>query len=505
MSTGDAMTTTAPRDTAAFDGNRPKYSGDWREEESAGIVPVPLANRYGTAGRMFPVWVGPNMGISAVFIGTVGVLLLCLSFGQTEIALILGVVIGAMPVAALCTMGPRTGTGQLPFARLPFGRGAILPGTFQWASAVGWVAIGCLFGAQAAHLLFHVPFWAGALIVVAATMAISIRGYEAAVLAQITGTVVMPILFAILTWRIFSSHHIVLAHATVHGGAATGAFILMVTVAASGSFSWASYAADYSRYLPGNTSSRRVFWYSLAGLLVAFTWLGSIGAAASSVLGDQTAAGIRNLMGGGALGELALIAIVFAAIISSVMNDYSGSLALQTVEIRVKRPYLSAIGGLLAFGLIMWVNAGNTSGRLTNILLLTAYWCAPFAAIVGVDWWWRRRPARPDRGDRQGHRPGRAGLNPGRDGLAQPAVRVAAGGCACARLRGDGPVHEYVLRLWCRGQGNERGGHQLHRGRRNRGSPLRGAAAAGPAAVWYARPLAGGGPPGAGRNCVNDR
>ena len=391
MSTDDAMTTTAPRDSAAFDGNRPKYSGDWRDAESAGIVPVPLANRYGTAGRMFPVWAGPNMGISAVFIGTVGALLLGLSFGQTEIALILGIVIGAIPVAALCTMGPRTGTGQLPFARLPFGRGAILPGTFQWASAVGWVAIGCLFGAQAAHLLFHVPFWAGALIVVAATMAISIRGYEAAVLAQITGTVVMPILFAILTWRIFSSHHIVLAHATVHGGAATGAFILMVTVAASGSFSWASYAADYSRYLPGNTSSRRVFWYSLAGLLVAFIWLGSIGAAASSVLGDQTAAGIRNLMGGGALGELALIAIVFAAIISSVMNDYSGSLALQTVEIRVKRPYLSAIGGLLAFGLIMWVNAGNTSGRLTNILLLTAYWCAPFAAIVGVDWWWRRR------------------------------------------------------------------------------------------------------------------
>ena len=68
-------------------------------------------------------------------------------------------------------------------------------------------------------------------------------------------------------------------------------------------------------------------------------------------------------MGGGALGELALIAIVFAAIISSVMNDYSGSLALQTVEIRVKRQYLSAIGGLLAFGLIMWATPGNTSGR----------------------------------------------------------------------------------------------------------------------------------------------
>ena len=80
---------------------------------------------------MFPVWVGPNMGISAVFIGTVGVLLLGLSFRQTEIALILGIVIGAIPVAALCTMGPRTGTGQLPFARLPFGRGAILPGTFS--------------------------------------------------------------------------------------------------------------------------------------------------------------------------------------------------------------------------------------------------------------------------------------------------------------------------------------------------------------------------------------
>jgi NCS1 family nucleobase:cation symporter-1 len=380
---------------AAFTGRRPRRPWEVDRTETAGIDPVPPGSRYGRPGRLFAVWLSGDLEISAVAIGVVGPLVFGLSFTQTAVALVLGITAGAAPVAWLNTWGPKTGTAQITLARIPFGKSVLAPGTIQWASAIGWVAIGALFGAQAAHLLFHVPFAVAAVIVIGCTMAISIVGYEAAVSAQKIAAWLMPVLFAILTWRIFS-HHLTLAHATAHGGAAVGGFIAMVTVAASGAFSWASYGSDYSRYLPENASPRRVFWAALGGLVIAYVWLAGIGAAAASVLANQTAAGIRDVAGGGGWGELALVMIVLAAIVSSALNDYSGGLALQSVEIRVKRPLLSLVAGLAAFGLVMWMNAGaSTSARFTNVLLLTGYWCAPFLAVIAIDWRDHKRRYRP--------------------------------------------------------------------------------------------------------------
>lgn len=73
-----------------------------------------------------------------------------------------------------------------------------------------------------------------------------------------------------------------------------------------------------------------------------------------------------------------MYSIVFAAVIASALNDYTASLAVQSISILVKRPLLSAMTGTAAFGLVIWLNAGTaTAARFQNLLLLTAYWCAP--------------------------------------------------------------------------------------------------------------------------------
>jgi NCS1 family nucleobase:cation symporter-1 len=135
------------------------------------------------------------------------------------------------------------------------------------------------------------------------------------------------------------------------------------------------------------TSSKAgIFWLTLAGLTASYVWVETIGLGAASVLSNQTAAGVRTLMGGGFLGVLALIAIVFGAITSNSMNDYTGSLAFQALGARVRRPIIAAVVAVLAFGAILWMNAGNTSGKFTNVLLFIGYWIAPFCAIVMIDW-----------------------------------------------------------------------------------------------------------------------
>jgi nucleobase:cation symporter-1, NCS1 family len=134
------------------------------------------------------------------------------------------------------------------------------------------------------------------------------------------------------------------------------------------------------------TSRAAIGWLTLAGLTASYVWVETIGLAGASVLSDQTAAGVRTLMGGGFLGVLALIAIVFGAIASNSMNDYTGSLAFQALGARVRRPIIAAVVAVLAFAAILWMNAGNTSGKFTNLLLFIGYWIAPFCAIVLIDW-----------------------------------------------------------------------------------------------------------------------
>jgi nucleobase:cation symporter-1, NCS1 family len=368
---------------SVFEGVRPTRTGDLALE-SQGMAPIPEDSRYGGVCRMFTVWFTPNMELSGVFAGTLAVAV-GLGFQLGLVAIILGTVVGSVPVAILCTWGPRTGTGQVPLARLPFGKAIVVPGTVQWLSSIAWDALVGLFGGEAAQLLFGVPFWAGAAIVLAVEGLVSIFGYEFVHRLQSWGSAILIVLFAVLTVRIFQ-HHIVLPRNAVHGGALIGAFVLMVTIAVSQGISWATYASDYSRYLRPASSRAAIFWLTMGGLTASYVWVETIGLAAASVLGNQTAAGVRTLMGSGVLGVLALIAIVFGAITSNSMNDYTGSLAFQALGARLRRPVTAALVAVLAFAAILWMHAGDTSGKFQNILLFIGYWIAPFCAIVMIDW-----------------------------------------------------------------------------------------------------------------------
>jgi NCS1 family nucleobase:cation symporter-1 len=177
----------------------------------------------------------------------------------------------------------------------------------------------------------------------------------------------------------------------VHGADRFGAFALTSTVALSLSLSWAPYASDFSRYLPRETSRTRMFWYTLLGVSVSFVAVQTLGLWGASVFTDQTAGGVERLLGGGALGAFGLLAVACAALCSNAMNDYSGSLALQTAGVRLPRPVAAALAAALGFPLVLWMHAADTVARFQNVLLFVGYWIPGFVAVVLVDWWARSR------------------------------------------------------------------------------------------------------------------
>jgi nucleobase:cation symporter-1, NCS1 family len=373
---------------ATFSGHRPSGAGDL-SVETHGIAPIAPDQRYGGPGRLFTVWFAPQVTMSGVFSGTLAVVL-GLGFWLGMLAMVIGTVLGSLVVAYLSTWGPRTGAGQLPNARMAFGGTVVLPGVLQWVSSVAWDALVGLFGGEAIALLLGIPFWAAVILVLGVQGVVGFFGYELIHRLQAVLTVVLFVTFLYFAVKVVGSHQVV-APATVQGADLAGAFVLEITIAFSLAISWASYAADFSRYLPVTSSRVKVFGYTFAGITLAYIFVQGIGIAAADLLSEQTAAGVRTVMGGGVLGGIALLVIALASIGSGVMNDYSGSLALQTIGVRVRRPVSAVIVTALAFALILWLHAADTATRFTDVLLLVSYWIPAFVAIVVIDWCLRVR------------------------------------------------------------------------------------------------------------------
>ncbi len=354
--------------------------------------------------------------MTGVFTGTLAIVL-GLGFWLGLLAMVIGTVLGSLVVGYLSTWGPRTGTGQLPNSRMAFGGTVVLPAALQWLSSIAWDALVGLFGGEALAVLLGIPFWVAVLIVLGVQGAVGFFGYELIHRLQAVLTVVLFTTFVVFAVKLVAGHEVV-TPASVSGADLVGAFVLEVTIAFSLAVSWASYAADFSRYLPADSSRARVFGFTFSGIVLAYIFVQGIGIASGALLSEQTAEGVRSVMGGGLLGGLALLVIALASIGSGVMNDYSGSLALQTIGVRVRRPVSAVIVTVFAFALILWLHAADTATRFQDVLLLVSYWIPAFVAIVVIDWLMRIR--------------GRASINPAeeptdrRDAAAAVIVFVLA-------------------------------------------------------------------------------
>jgi NCS1 family nucleobase:cation symporter-1 len=372
----------------SFTGRTPSGAGDF-SVETHGIAPVRETQRYGSPRRLFSVWFAPQVNMTGVFTGALAITL-GLGFWLGMLAMVIGTVLGSLLVGYLSTWGPRTGTAQLPASRMAFGGAVKLPAALQWLSSIAWDALVGLFGGEALAVLLGIPFWSAVLIVLGVQGVVGFFGYEVIHRMEAVLTVVLFLTFVVFAVKLVGGHDVV-TPPTVHGADLAGAFVLEVTIALSLSVSWASYASDFSRYLPTDSSRARVFGYTFAGIVLAYVFVQAIGIAAGELVSEQTAEGVRSVMGGGVLGGLALLVIALASVGSGVMNDYSGSLALQTLGVRVRRPLSSVVVTVLAFGLILWLHGADTAARFQNVLLVISYWIPAFVAVVAVDWRIRSR------------------------------------------------------------------------------------------------------------------
>ncbi len=218
---------------------------------------VPEQERHGGLASQFTLWLAANLQITAIVTGALAVV-----FGGdvfwSLIALLIGQLIGGAVMALHAAQGPQLGLPQMISSRVQFGiYGAILPIVAVCLMYIGFSASGSVLAGQALGQLLHLDDGVCIVLFGAFIVAVTLCGYRVIHALGRIASVVGVLAFGYMFARLFAAHDIALLLAQRHFSLAQ--FLLSMSLSASWQIAYGPYVADYSRYLPRNTSVPRVF------------------------------------------------------------------------------------------------------------------------------------------------------------------------------------------------------------------------------------------------------
>lgn len=367
--------------------------------EANGINVIEESERKGTPAQLFWPWCAANVSVLAVSYGAF-VLGFGLDLTQALVAAVVGAVLSFLLVGLVSIAGKRGSAPTLVLSRAAFGRfGNVLPGAVSYLLLVGWETVLVTLATLATATVFGRLGWGDGtltkvvafLVVAAVIVAAGILGFDAIMRLQKWLTVAM--IAVTLVYIALTADHVDLGAATaLKAGslsAVVGGTILVMTGFGVG---WVNSAADYSRYLPRDASTRGVVaWPTFGGslpvvVLVAFGVLlcASDDKLSKAVASDPIGA-LTTILPTWFLVPFAVVAI--AGLVSgAVLDIYSSGLTLLTLGLRTPRWVAAAIDGVvMVLGTIylVWV-ADSFLGVFMAFLIILGVpmsaWCGIFLA-----------------------------------------------------------------------------------------------------------------------------
>lgn len=294
---------------------------------------IPQSERHGGLLSQFTLWLSANLQITAIVTGALAVV-----FGGdvywSLIGLFLGQVIGGLVMALHAAQGPQLGLPQMISSRVQFGvYGALIPIIAVCLMYIGFTASGCLLAGQAVAQLMGIDDALaiggfGAVIVV-----VTLFGYRVihglGRIASIIGVVAFFYLFT----QLFATQPIAMLLAHRHFGWDT--FLLAMSLSASWQIAYGPYVADYSRYLPRNTSMLGVIGAvglgSILGSQIAMTFGVFAAALAGKAFAHHEVTFIVGLGATSRIAALLYFSIAFGKVTVTALNAYGSFMSMATV------------------------------------------------------------------------------------------------------------------------------------------------------------------------------
>ncbi len=372
-----------------------------RVERHNSIEPVP--DRYRDAKPLDQTWIWAGANIAPInwVLGALGIVL-GLGFWDTVLALALGNLVGMALFGLFVLMGQRTGTTQMVMSRSAFGRrGAYLPAFFQLVIPTGWIAINTWIVLELSATLFEKIGIPGTdvtkvilvLVIMAIQVGLATLGFYAIRTFEkwtVPLTLIVLVSMSIAAWTRSGIDWNFAGEA--HGAARWTAISQIMTAIGIGwGIGWLPYSADYSRFVPRDTSRRRLFFAASLGQFIPVMWLGVLGASiATTGTGADPAVIIVQTFGSLAIPVLLLV--IHGPIATNILNVYSMSVAALALDVKVPRHVLSVVVGLAATAFtIVLVFAGDIATNVDSWLAGVVAWVSPWAAIMFVHYFVIRR------------------------------------------------------------------------------------------------------------------
>lgn len=370
--------------------------------EIRSIDRVPSSERHGSPWSQFTLWFGANAQITAIVDGALAVVFGADAFWAI-IGLLVGNLLGGAVMALHSAQGPTLGLPQMISSRAQFGvYGAIVPLVLVILMYIGFAATGTVLSGQAINLIIGSDNRAVGIIVFGALTAIlAIMGYRYIHALGRVATVLGLAGFAYLTVVITTRYDI--SQILFAKPFELSTFLIAVSVAAGWQLTFGPYVADYSRYLPEDTSGKRTFWYTFAGSTIGAQWAMTLGALA----GGLSAAGLGgsflknqvgymgDLAGGGLLALGVYIMIVTGKLTVNCLNAYGSFMCSATISTAFTRrntvkPAVRAVSVLVVIALsvlVALVASADFLNLFKNFILLLLMVFTPWSVINLIDYY----------------------------------------------------------------------------------------------------------------------
>ncbi|BDZ49974.1 allantoin permease [Frondihabitans sucicola] len=372
-----------------------------RGVELNGVNAIDESERKGTPRQLFWPWFAANVSVLGIGYGAY-LLFFGVSFWQAVIVGILGITISFLFCGFIALAGKRGNAPTMTLGRAAFGvNGNKVPSIISWVLTVGWeTALTSLAVLATATVFETLGFHGGvvtkivALLVVALLVVFGgILGFDFIMRLQkwITiATGVLTVVYIVLTFHRVDFH----AVSALPSGAlpaVIGGFVFMMTGFGLG---WVNAAADYSRYLPRNSSSGGVIWWTTFGAAVAPVILlvfGLLLAGSSTKLfadiNNDPIGALAKIVPTWFLIPFAVVAIL-GLVGGSVMNIYSSGFSLMNAGLKVPRYAAASVDGVVMILGTIYVAFFATSfvvpfqGFLITLGVPIAAWAGIFLADV---------------------------------------------------------------------------------------------------------------------------
>jgi purine-cytosine permease-like protein len=357
--------------------------------------------RGGSVRSLFWPWAAGNISLLALSYGSF-FLGFGISFWQATFAAVIGTVASFVLVGISSLAGKRANAPTMTLSRAAFGvKGNLIPGLLSYLIFVGWetvlVSLSTLATqtvlSRVGHIDHNLSRIIGFLISAGLTIFAGVLGFQMIMKIQrwvTIATIALTVGYIALTMSKINWQQV---H-SIHSGnlqGFMGALIFGVTGIGLG---WVNSAADYSRYLPRNSSSRGVIGWTVFGASVVPIILviyGAMLAGSSKDLSGKIAAdpigALTTLLPTWYLIPFALVAVL-GLIGNAILDLYSSGITLVSIGLPVKRHVAAAIDGvIMTIGTIyiVWI-AGNFfvpfQGFLITLGVPVAVWSAIFVADV---------------------------------------------------------------------------------------------------------------------------